>query len=126
MAAERSWIHLRGLRLWAHVGVLPVEREHGQWFELELRLGLDGPGAATTDDLAHTLDYGLVIRALQVQARSLVCHTIEHYSEQVLDLVVGLYGPVPIQLELRKCAVPVAGFDGDVAIQRRRNWPPKP
>jgi dihydroneopterin aldolase len=123
--AERSWIHVRGLRLWAHVGVLPVEREHGQWFELELRLGLalDGPSAASSDDLAHTLDYCLVIQALQTQARTLVCHTIEHYSAQVLDLVQALYGPVPIQLDLRKCQVPVAGFGGDVAIQMRRHWP---
>ncbi|MEB3308411.1 MAG: dihydroneopterin aldolase, partial [Cyanobacteriota bacterium] len=47
--------------------------------------------------------------------------TLEHYSEQMLDLAEELYGPVPIQLELRKCAAPVAGFSGVVAIARQRH-----
>ena len=123
MAQERFWILVRGLRLWAHVGVLDVERELGQWFEVDLRLGLDATSAGSSDALAETLDYSLVITALQSQARSMVCQTIEHYSEQMLDLVQQLYGPVPTQLELRKCQVPVAGFGGDVAILRRRHWP---
>jgi dihydroneopterin aldolase len=29
-------IQVRGLRLWAHVGVLDFERRDGQWFELDL------------------------------------------------------------------------------------------
>ena len=31
-------ILVRDLRLWAHVGVLPHERELGQWFELDIEL----------------------------------------------------------------------------------------
>ncbi|MDP4707690.1 MAG: dihydroneopterin aldolase, partial [Cyanobium sp. MAG_237] len=34
-------IQVRGLRLWAHVGVLDFERSEGQWFELDLELGVD-------------------------------------------------------------------------------------
>lgn len=114
-------IVVRGLRLWAHVGVLEQERAHGQWFELDLELAFDLGAAARSDALADTLDYSLLITALQEQARSVCCQTLEHYSERMLDLAQELYGPVPIRLELRKCAAPVPGFSGVVAVRRSRH-----
>ena len=39
-------IVVRDLRLWAHVGVLESERQLGQWFELDLELGVDLSAAA--------------------------------------------------------------------------------
>lgn len=120
---DQASIQVRGLRLWAHVGVLKREQIHGQWFELDLELALDTgrlAAAAADDDLAPSLDYSQVVRVLQAQARTMRCRTIEHYSEQILVVIEQLYGPVPIQLELRKCSAPIAGFDGVVAIQRSR------
>lgn len=112
-----------GLRLWAHVGVLEPERAHGQWFELDLELAVDLGRAGRSDALGDTLDYSRLITALQAQARSIRCQTLEHYSEQMLDLAQELFGPVPIRLELRKCAAPVAGFTGVVGVRRARHWP---
>jgi dihydroneopterin aldolase len=115
-------ILVRGLRLWAHVGVLEQERLLGQWFELDLSLGFDLGEAATRDVLACSLDYSLAITALQQQARVISCLTIEHYSEQILDCLERLYGPVPMQVELRKCRAPVPGFSGTVAVLRCRQF----
>ncbi len=64
-------IHVRGLRLWAHVGVLDVERAEGQWFELDLELAVDLARAGRSDLLVDTLDYSQLIKALQQQARSI-------------------------------------------------------
>ena len=114
-------IQVRGLRLWAHVGVLDFERREGQWFELDLELDVDLSAAGRSDGLADTLDYSQLITALQQLARSLICQTLEHYSERILDRIEELYGPVPIRLELRKCHAPVPGFDGVVAVQRSRH-----
>jgi 7,8-dihydroneopterin aldolase/epimerase/oxygenase len=114
-------IQVRCLRLWAHVGVLDFERREGQWFELDLELGVDLSAAGRSDALADTLDYSQLITALQHQARSLICQTLEHYSERILDRIEELYGPVPIRLELRKCHAPVPGFDGFVAVRRSRH-----
>ncbi len=113
-------ILVRGLRLWAHVGVLTHERELGQWFEVDLALSVDLSAAALSDALSDTLDYSQLITALQQQARSIRCLTLEHYSERMLDLAQSLYGPVPITLELRKCSAPVPGFSGVVAVRRQR------
>ena len=116
----RDRIVVRGVRLWAHVGVLDKERALGQWFELDLELAADLGPAGCSDALADTLDYSRLITALQAQARSLRCQTLEHYSELILDLAQQLYGPVPIQLELRKCQAPVPGFLGVVGVCRSR------
>lgn len=116
-------ILVRQLRLWAHVGVLPFERERGQWFELDFELALDLAPAGRSDDLALSLDYSRAIQALQQQAVELRCLTLEHYSECLLDRLEQLHGPVPTRLELRKCAAPVPGFDGIVGVRRRRHWP---
>jgi len=113
-------ILVRGLRLWAHVGVLTHERELGQWFEVDLALSVDLTAAARSDALSDTLDYSQLITALQRQARSIRCLTLEHYSERMLDLAETLYGAVPITLELRKCSAPVPGFGGVVAVRRYR------
>jgi dihydroneopterin aldolase len=114
---------VRGLRLWAHVGVLERERQLGQWFELDFSLSWDLAAPGSSDDLSGSLDYSRAIIALQGQARSIRCLTLEHWSEQILSLLEELYGPVPVWLELRKCAAPVPGFSGIVAVQRTRHWP---
>ena len=122
-------ILVRGLRLWAHVGVLEFERAEGQWFELDLELVLDLAEAGRSDSLERTLDYSRLITALQRQARELCCLTLEHYSERILDLIdscaadqLGEGVKVPVRLELRKCAAPVPGFTGLVAVRRARHW----
>ena len=117
-------IHVRGLRLWAHVGVLEQERRDGQWFSLDISLWSDLSSAAASDDLASSLDYSLAIRSLQSLARDIRCLTIEHFSDRVLDCLEQLYGPVPVRLTLSKCAAPVPGFDGVVAVERVRHGAP--
>jgi len=116
-------VHVQGLRLWAHVGVLEHERALGQWFELEFWLGGDLSRAASDDDLAASTDYVSAIEAVRQLSRTLVCQTLEHFSERILNTLEQLYGPIPIRLELRKCRAPIAGFDGTVSVCRQRRWP---
>lgn len=114
-------ILVRDLRLWAHVGVLEEERQLGQWFELDLELAVDLAAAGAADALELSLDYSRAITALQRQARTVRCLTLEHYAERILTLLEELYGPVPMRLELRKCRAPVPGFTGTVAVRRSRH-----
>jgi dihydroneopterin aldolase len=114
-------IVVRGLRLWAHVGVLEQERLLGQWFELDVSLAWDLAAAGAGDQLEHSLDYSRAITALQRLAGELRCLTLEHFAERILDVLEQLYGPVPMRLELRKCRAPVPGFTGVVGVQRARH-----
>ena len=116
-------IEVEGLRVWAHVGVLERERERGQWFELSFQLAVDLSPAAAADSLDTSCDYALAINALQAQARTIRYLTLERYSERVLDLLEGLYGPIPLKLRLTKCEPPIPGFGGTVSVRRQRRWP---
>ena len=115
-------IHIHDLHLWAHVGVLEHERRDGQWFQLDITLGLNLSDSAKSDDLSATADYSLAVVALQALVRELCCLTIERFSEEVFEVLERLYGPLPMHLLLQKCNPPIAGFTGTVAIERRRNW----
>ena len=113
-------IVVRGLRLWAHVGVLEQERRLGQWFELDAWFAAELAIAGRSDRLDDTLDYVAAVTAARQVAADLCCHTLEHFSERLLEAFTALYGPRPMGLELRKCAAPIAGFDGTVAVCRSR------
>jgi dihydroneopterin aldolase len=115
-------IHIHDLHLWAHVGVLEHERRDGQWFQLDITLGLNLSNSAKSDDLSATADYSLAVLALRALVRELCCLTIERFSEEVFEVLERLYGPLPMHLLLQKCHPPIAGFTGTVAIERRRNW----
>ena len=78
-------IHVRDINLWAHVGVLEQERLLGQSFLLDFSLWLDVDRAAAEDDLNLTADYSLAIKEIQQLSFQLNCHTIENFSEHILD-----------------------------------------
>lgn len=62
-------IALTGLRVRGHHGVLPVEREQGQDFVVDVVLHLDLRRAGLSDDLTDTVHYGeLAQRLAQVVA----------------------------------------------------------
>ena len=119
-AARGDAIHVEGLKVWARVGVLPEERSLGQWFVVDLTLWLDLAPAGRSDDLSLTVDYGQAVAAVQACAQQVVCHTVEHFSEQILDQVGEIYGARLIRLVLRKCHPPIPGFDGSISVERWR------
>ena len=116
-------IRVDDLRLWAHVGVLDHEREHGQWFRVDLELHLDLRASAAADSLEATADYSLGVQALQRLAAEICCQTLEHFSERMFEQLEGLYGPLPMHLRLRKCDPPIDGFRGTVSLERWRRKP---
>nr|AUG32830.1 putative dihydroneopterin aldolase [Paulinella longichromatophora] len=119
---KKDCIHIRRLRLWARVGVLPHERELGQWFEVNISLCLDLSISSQDDSLNQSCDYSLAIQSLQSLTQHLVCFTIEAFSEHCLDNLEELYGPLSMRIEIIKCNAPVAGFSGEVSVERYRRW----
>ena len=114
-------IHVKDINLWAHVGVLEKERLYGQSFLVDFSLWLDVADAARYDDLSSTADYSVAIKGLQKLAFDMNCHTIETFSECILDYLEDLFGNVQMKIFLRKCNPPVEGFNGSVGIERTRN-----
>tara|TARA_Y100001968_G_scaffold269529_1_gene260373 strand:+ start:3842 stop:4222 length:381 start_codon:yes stop_codon:yes gene_type:complete len=116
-------IHIKEINLWAHVGVLPKERQLGQKFLLDVSLWMDLDQAAKNDDLSLTADYSFAINGLQKMALETNCMTLETFSEMILNFIEDLYGKIPVKVLLRKCHPPINGFNGVVAIERNRHFP---
>lgn len=119
-AALGDAIHVEGLKVWARVGVLPEERSLGQWFVVDLTIWFDLVPAGRSDDLSLSVDYSQAIAAIQACAQQVVCHTVECFSETILDRVGEICGPGPVRLLLRKCHPPIPGFDGSISVERWR------
>lgn len=113
-------IHVEGLKVWARVGVLPEERSLGQWFVVDLSIWVDLAPAGRSDDLSLTVDYGQAVAAIQACSEQALCHTVECFSETILDRVGEICGPRPMRLVLRKCHPPIPGFDGSISVERWR------
>ena len=117
-----SAIHIKDINLWAHVGVLESERINGQSFVLDISFWLDLDEASKLDQLDKSIDYSEAIKAVQALSFEIKCLTIEYFSDQILNLLESLYGPVPINIMLKKCFPPIEGFTGSVLIEKKRNF----
>jgi len=113
-------IHIYEVNLWAHVGVLAHERKSGQEFLADFSFWVNLDKASENDELSSSIDYSSAIKEVQKLSFKIKCLTIENYSEQILDLLESLYGPIPMRILLKKCNPPLDGFSGSVAVERSR------
>ena len=117
-----SAIHIKDIKLWAHVGVLEKERLHGQSYLLDISLWLDLDESSRLDELNKSLDYSVAIKAIQKLSFEINCLTIEFFSDQILNTLEALFGSIPMMLVLHKCSPPIAGYTGSVSIEKKRNF----
>lgn len=117
-------IELHGLRLVASVGALPEEHGRRQPVEVDLELVVDLAKAGASDDLADTVDYGLVCQHVE-QLVVGGTHTVllEALAEKIAKRVLGIDERITgVTVALRKLRPPVPQdlATSGVRIMRRR------
>ncbi len=101
-------IELRGLRVLARVGVLPIGREQDQPLDVDLDLVVDLAAAGASDDLADTVDYGAVCDAIRAAVGTDHVDLLERLAEVVARAVLAVdERVVAVDLTLRKLRPPV-------------------
>ena len=113
-------IVIRGLRLWAHVGVFEFERDAGQFFEVDIDIMFDIRSASCSDLVGDTADYSLLVKSLHSLVRTLECSTLELFAERIASVARDLYGNVALLVELRKVNAPLPAFGQQPRTERRR------
>jgi len=78
-------VSVRGIKVFAHHGVLPGEREQGQEFVIDVALELAAPVA---DDLAETVDYARVASMAADLATSETFDLIETVAARIAEAVL--------------------------------------
>lgn len=115
-------IEVRGLRVPGVHGVLDVERERPQPFEVDLSLRVDLAGAEASDRLADTVDYGEVAgRAAGVIAEGPAHALLESLAGAVAAAVLDVDRRIEaVTVTLRKLEPPLPHELRDVGVRLTR------
>lgn len=113
-------IELRGLAVRGNHGVFDHERRDGQDFVIDLTVWLDLTAAASSDDLADTVDYGaLAQRAYDIIAgppRAL----IETVAAEIAEEVMKDHRIDAVEVVVHKPQAPIPLNFADVAVAAHR------
>lgn len=119
----RDRIVVEGMAFFGHHGVNPPERELGQRFDVDVALTLDLAPAGRSDDLAQTVSYAHVYKAVRAVVEGEPRQLLEVVAEEIAQRVLAL-GPIEeVWVRVNKPAAPIkdAVFSRvAVEITRRR------
>lgn len=113
-------IQLTGIRCYGYTGYLPEERILGQWFEVDLRIGLDLSVAGQSDRIEETLDYRSVIVAVKEIVANARFALIEKLADQILTTVLAYDMVQQVELKLHKPGAPIPDFGGKITLELTR------
>ena len=101
-------IIIQGLEVFAHHGVLPEEKRDGQYFYLDITLGLPLDRAAASDALEDTVNYDEVCRIAYDTMTAQCYDLIERAAGAVCDALFAAFPTVQtIDITLRKPSAPL-------------------
>jgi dihydroneopterin aldolase len=114
-------VKLTGLRLRGNHGVFEHERRDGQDFVIDVELELDTRAAATSDDLADTVDYGTLAQHIADIVGGEPVNLIETLAERIAEACLS-DGRVRVALvEVHKPQAPIPLAFNDVSVYVRRS-----
>ena len=112
---------LRGLRCTAHIGCKPEERALPQALLVNVSIDLDTTPAATSDDLAQTVNYAHLSKAILRHCEESTCQLIETLAANLARLVLD-FSPLvqAVTIQLQKPAGLPNGDYAAIEITRTR------
>jgi 7,8-dihydroneopterin aldolase/epimerase/oxygenase len=113
-------IALRDLTARGRHGVFPEEREHGQLFRVDVALGVDTSAAATSDDLADTVDYGVLADAVVAVIEGEPVNLVETLAARIADTCLADPRVEDVEVTVHKPEAPISVPFGDVTVTIRR------
>lgn len=116
----RDRVTLRGLRGFGRHGVLESERRLGQTFLVDIALELDTRPAAASDDVADTVDYGVVAQSVLDLVEGEPVALLETLAQHICDAVLVHDRVQAVDVTVHKPSAPVQAPFDDIAVSIRR------
>ncbi len=113
-------IEVTGLRGTGFHGVLEHERRAGQEFVVDLGLQVDTRAAATSDDLADTVNYGEVAVAVHEVITGPAFDLIETLADRIAQVCLARPGVEAVEVAVHKPSAPIPVPFDDVVVRIRR------
>ena len=118
---SRDRVTLRGITAFGHHGVYDFERQRGQRFVVDVDCTLDLSGAAASDDLEQTLDYGTLAQAIVTDIEAEPLNLIEALADRIARTCLD-FGPVEaVAVTVHKPDAPIPVTAADVAVTLTRS-----
>jgi len=114
----RHKIKLTGLRVFAHHGVFDFERQNGQDFYIDASVWINGNAAAFNDDLAKTVHYGDLAKAIVDDVKHNPVDLLETLAQRLLDLAMNFGGGIvqKAKITVHKPSAPILYEFEDVSV----------
>ena len=118
-------IELRGLHVRGNHGVFDHEKRDGQEFVVDVTLWIDLQAAARSDDLADTVDYGVLAQLAHDVVAGPSRDLIETVGAEIADAIMVHDERVSsCEVTVHKPSAPIPLTFDDVAIVARRSRKP--
>ncbi|WP_217615791.1 2-amino-4-hydroxy-6-hydroxymethyldihydropteridine diphosphokinase [Cellulomonas sp. GbtcB1] len=119
-------IRLTGVTATGYHGVFEHERREGQTFVADVVAHLDTRRAAATDDLRHTLNYGVLAEQVVTVLAGEPADLVETVAERIAATVLAHPQVQCVDVAVHKPQAPITVPFGDVVVEVRRDrtWLP--
>jgi 7,8-dihydroneopterin aldolase/epimerase/oxygenase len=114
-------LRVEDIRFYGHHGVTPAEQEVGAWFSVDVELTFDLTPAALSDDVAATVDYGLVVRRVVALATEQRVRLIERLAGLLTEALLREYPVHEVTVRVRKLTPPLDGIAAVPGVQMTRS-----
>lgn len=118
---ELDSITITGLRATGYHGVFEHERHDGQEFVVDVTAYLATQAAASTDDLALTVHYGVLAEEVVAAIERDPVDLIETLAERIAQVVLAHDAVQEVLVTLHKPNAPITVLFNDVSITIRRS-----
>lgn len=122
----QSYIHINDIRLHARHGVMPQEQLTGNDYSIDIKVGYDISLAASTDNVADTLNYAEVYNTIKEEMLK-PSKLIEHVAGRIADRLTREHSKIStIMLRITKLNPPMgadcqgAGVEIHVASEKTK------
>jgi dihydroneopterin aldolase len=106
-------IIIKNMKFYAYHGVLPSERESGQFFHIDLEMYTDLAEAGESDELKDTVDYSEVFNLIKNINENNKFKLIEKLAETIINTLLAKYSQLDkVKISVKKPNAPIKGeFD---------------
>ncbi|MBT5576524.1 MAG: dihydroneopterin aldolase [Microbacteriaceae bacterium] len=120
----RDTITLEGIEAFGYHGVFDHERGEGQTFRVDVEIETSFDDAITSDDVAHTIDYGVLATRVVDIVQGEPANLIETVCDRVLTMVLSLGAVHAARVTIHKPQAPIEVPFSNVSVSMRREATP--
>lgn len=122
-AIHTDRIELTGIRAVGTIGVLPEEQQRPQPFEIDVVIELDARRAGRTDDLEHSVDYGVAVELATKVIEGERALLLERVAARIAEDILALARVDAVEVVVKKLRPPLPQDVVSTAVRVRRRRP---